>query len=117
MEPERFLNKIIDPFSKPTQSLTASRVRKNEYLVAIVAVDPAENEPSKDRQEQVHGEFGWDRQDRRPGHLPVIFTDFYRSLEGSFSAGSTPIFASKYSFCSIFRDLQNYLAKFSKVER
>ena len=38
-----------------------------------------------------------------------------RSLEGSFSAGSTPIFASKYAFCSIFRDLQNYLAKFSKV--
>ena len=30
------------------------------------------------------------------------FTDFYISLEGSFSAGSTPIFASKYSFCSIF---------------
>ena len=29
MEPERFLNKIIDPFSKPTQSLTASRVRNN----------------------------------------------------------------------------------------
>ena len=41
-----------------------------------------------------------------------IFTDFYRSLEGSFSAGSTATIATKYSFCSIFRDLQNYLANF-----
>ena len=32
---------------------------------------------------------------------------------GSFSAVSTPIFAIKYSFCSIFRDLQNDLAEFS----
>ena len=31
-------------------------------------------------------------------------------IHGSFSAGSTPIFAIKYSFCSIFRDLQNGLA-------
>jgi hypothetical protein len=30
-----------------------------------------------------------------------------QALEGSFSAVSTPIFASKYSFCSIFRDLQD----------
>ena len=29
------------------------------------------------------------------------------TLEGSFSAVSTPIFATKYSFCSIFRDLQD----------
>ena len=28
-------------------------------------------------------------------------------LDGSFSAVSTPIFASKYSFCSVFRDLQD----------
>ena len=31
-----------------------------------------------------------------------------QALEGSFSAVSTPIFASKYSFCNIFRDLQDY---------
>ena len=30
----------------------------------------------------------------------------HHSFRGSFSAGSTPIFASKYAFCSIFRDLQ-----------
>ena len=37
---------------------------------------------------------------------------------GSFSAGSTPIFASKYSFCSIFQNLQeNHLlaSKFVKI--
>ena len=44
-----------------------------------------------------------------------IFTDFYRSLEGSFSAGSTATIATKYSFFQVFRDLQNYLAKFSKI--
>ena len=37
-----------------------------------------------------------------------------QTLEGSFSAVSTPIFAIKYSFCSIFQDLQNELAEFSK---
>ena len=30
-----------------------------------------------------------------------------QTLEGSFSAVSAPIFATKYSFCSIFRDLQD----------
>ena len=37
------------------------------------------------------------------------------SSRGSFSAVSTPIFAIKYSFFSIFRDLQNDLAEFSKI--
>ena len=32
---------------------------------------------------------------------------FGETLEGSFSAVSTPIFATKYTFCSIFRDLQD----------
>ena len=40
------------------------------------------------------------------------------SLEGSFSAGSTATIATKYSFFqvfeTVFRDLQNYLAKLSK---
>ena len=37
-----------------------------------------------------------------------LFSDFSaKTLEGSFSAVSTPIFASKYSFCSAFRDLQD----------
>ena len=34
-------------------------------------------------------------------------------LEGSFSAVSTPSFATKYSFCSVFQDLQNELAEFA----
>ena len=33
-----------------------------------------------------------------------IITDFYKFLVCSFSAGSTPIFATKYSFCIILRD-------------
>ena len=36
------------------------------------------------------------------------------TLEGSFSAGSTATIATKYLFFQVFRDLQNYLAKFSK---
>ena len=41
--------------------------------------------------------------------IPKIFTDFYRSLEGSFSAGSTATIATKYSFFEIIRELQKYL--------
>ena len=40
------------------------------------------------------------------------------SFRDSFSAGSTPIFASKYAFFSIFRDLQEYhllASKFCKI--
>ena len=42
------------------------------------------------------------------------------SFRGSFSAGSTPIVASKYAFCSIFQALQeNHLlaSKFAKLGR
>ena len=35
----------------------------------------------------------------------------------SFSAASTPIFAAKYSSCSIFRDLENELAEFSEFAK
>ena len=43
---------------------------------------------------------------RRPGRAART----NHSFGGSFSAASTPIFASKYAFCSIFQDLQeNYL--------
>ena len=64
------------------------------------------------------------REDRRAEEGPArprglrervwIFTDLDRSLEGSFSAGSPATIATKYSFCRVFRDLQNYLATFSK---
>ena len=42
----------------------------------------------------------------------------HHSFQGSFSAGSKPIFATKASFCSIFRDLpENHLlaSKFCKI--
>ena len=35
--------------------------------------------------------------------------------DGSFSSVSTPIFATKASFFSIFRDLQNHPAEFCKI--
>ena len=38
-----------------------------------------------------------------------------QTLGGPFSAVSKPIFASKYSFCSIFRDLQ-YLHTFAPIQ-
>ena len=38
----------------------------------------------------------------------------HHSFRGSFSAVSKPIFATKYAFFSIFRDLQDGLAKFSQ---
>ena len=44
------------------------------------------------------------------GSIPNFSQNFqpnHQTLEGSFSAVSTPIFASKYSFCSVFRDLQD----------
>ena len=42
--------------------------------------------------------------------------DFYRSLEGSFSAGSTATIATKYSFFQVFRDLQSPLSGEKKVQ-
>ena len=41
----------------------------------------------------------------------------HHSFRGPFSDASTSMFATKYSFCSIFRDLQNELAEFSKFCR
>ena len=38
----------------------------------------------------------------------------HHSFLGSFSSVSKRNFASKYAFCSIFQNLQNYLAEFSK---
>ena len=40
---------------------------------------------------------------------PVLGSENDQTLEGSFSSVSTPIFATKYSFFSIFQDLQDSL--------
>ena len=50
----------------------------------------------------------------RPGRGQRPLATTPHSFRGSFSAVSTPILATKYSFCSIFQDLQNELAEFSK---
>ena len=42
---------------------------------------------------------------------PIFSVNFYRfspTCKGSFSSVSKPIFATKYSFCSIFRDLEHW---------
>ena len=39
----------------------------------------------------------------------------HHSFLGSFSAVSKRNFATKYAFFQVFRDLQNYLGKFSKI--
>ena len=49
-----------------------------------------------------------------PVYLGDLYTESGQTLQGSFSAVSTPIFTTKYSFFSIFRDLQDFLAEFSK---
>ena len=57
-------------------------------------------------------------------HLPTLSPRrldgprHHHSLRGLFSAGSTPIFASKYAFFSIFQDLQEthlLASKFAKI--
>ena len=45
----------------------------------------------------------------------VFFSEIYQTLEGSFSSVSKPIFATKYSFFSILRDLQD-LHTFAPLE-
>ena len=42
-----------------------------------------------------------------PSNLTPIFQPNHQTLEGSFSAVSRPIFATKYSFFSILRDLED----------
>ena len=82
---------------------------QNEYLVAKIGVDTEENEPSKVWKYSfiysIHSLVG-----RTGGRL----VSSPEPVDGPFAGGSTPIFATKYSFCSILRDLQNELAEFSK---
>ena len=40
-------------------------------------------------------------------NLTPIFQPNHQTLDGSFSSASKPIFAPKYAFCSIFRELQD----------
>ena len=49
----------------------------------------------------------WSKLQSSIPNFSQIFQQNHETLEGSFSAVSTPIFASKYSFCSVFRDLQD----------
>ena len=65
----------------------SSKMLQNEYLVAKIDVDTAENER---------------RKGRGMGGLKAGRQEAGITLEGSFSAVSKPIFATKYSFFCIF---------------
>ena len=91
---------------------------KDDYFLAKVGADTAENDPCKvwwfgaSKSEWSTGALvgnqlcagGRARWKLNPwGGLKL--KKIKSTLEGSFSSVSTPIFASKYAFCSIFRDL------------
>ena len=58
--------------------------------------------------------YGPQVQDSIP-NLSPIFQPNGQTLEGSFSAVSKQNFATKYSFCSVFRDLQDFQS-FAPIE-
>ena len=98
--------------AKVRESCRSRKMLKNAYLDAKIGFDTAENEPSKVRG-FLTGVGGvttfWSRAQclRSKPNISQIFQPNHQTLEGSFSAVSTPIFASKYAFFSIFRDLQD----------
>ena len=87
---------------------------QNAYLDAKISVDPAENEPRKECWCRGNGVLqrrgAVEVVERRDGGLVLNALETQHSFGGSFSAGSTPIFASKYAFCSIFSKWKNYVA-------
>ena len=85
--------------AKVWKSCRSRKSWKNEYLVAIVAVDTAENGPPKVWRNWII----YSVVSLATLHPPAPL--FGETLEGSFSAVPTPSFATKYSFCNIFRDL------------
>ena len=85
---------LQDLLARRSFSRRSRKTLKNAYFDAKIGVDTAENEPRCPA-----------RRDARPPRArPPPPSD--HSFGGSFSAGSTPIFASKYAFCSIFQNLQ-----------
>ena len=111
------------------KSCRSRKMLKNASFLAIVAVHTAENGPSENLQifenlpnfancvEQLaaraalrgrgRGRGAAARRARGPDWQLFVVANFGRSLDGSFSAVSTPNFATKASFFSIFRDLQD----------
>ena len=116
------------------KSCRSRKMLKNDYLLAKIGADTAENEPRKERcvvarawppatwrwirarpsracamcdrdtSAQKHPE---DRPQCHSADLSMFIATTQHSFRGSFSAVSRPILATKYSFCSIFQDLQD----------
>ena len=93
----KHLTKIWDWNAVRRSVLCRSRRElSNDYLLAKFGFDTEENEPSK--------VWSFSLKDTES------YSDFSvksQTLEGSFSSVSRPIFATKYSFFSILRDLQD----------
>ena len=116
----------------------------NAYFLAKFRFDTAKNEPAKNLQNVANfpnfANSSWSsgrgggglRGERRAVALgllesPLLLREERRAVRlvasfgkisaicCSFSAVSTPIFASKYAFCSIFQNLPNYLAEFFEI--
>ena len=82
---------------------------QNEYLVAKIGVDTAENEPSEVcRYQHTAPRLGHKYRSVKIKSLETTkIKKKLKTLKGSFFSVSKPIFTSKYAFCSIFRDLQD----------
>ena len=80
---------------------------QNAYLVAKIHFDTDENEP---RKEWWVGSAEKHARSQPSGSSATT----HHSFLGSFSSVSKRNFASKYAFFSIFQNLQNFLAEFSK---
>ena len=81
---------------------------KNEYLIAKFGLDTAENGPQKG-QDPITTESL-----RSRGELWRVWSA--RFPTGPFSAVSKPDLAIKYSFFSIFQNLEYKLTEFSKLK-
>ena len=82
-------------FTGPHKSFVVE-VPVHKQASEVVEREEVENEAFVVRR----AEHGWE-------YLGDLCTESGQTLQGSFSAVSTPIFATKYSFFSIFRDLRD----------
>ena len=91
---------------------------QNAYLDAKFRFDTDENEPGKESCVVANRRSSSDEvlrlEVRQVWEAETRSATTRHSFLGSFSAVSKRNFASKYAFCSIFQNLQNYLAEFSK---
>ena len=87
--------------AKACKSFRSRQKLSNEYLLQDLASMQKRTSPLK------FDHLAEESESRSMSNLTPIFQQNDQTLEGSFSSVSAPICASKHSFCSIFRDLQD----------